>query len=104
MRGWRLAENPGAELERRKGIAAAKFLVAEKIDRLLTKEIGEGPFHLLRDSLVEIYRIPDGLDSTRALEAFREKRLEMMTSPSRLRPDTPIHTSRRRHQGNAGAG
>jgi predicted Fe-Mo cluster-binding NifX family protein len=81
IRGWRLAENPGAKLERRRGITSAKFLVEEKTAQLLTREIGEGPFHLLRDSLVEIYRIPEGLDSIGALEALREKRLKMMTAP-----------------------
>ncbi len=81
IQSWRLTQNPGAELERKKGITAARFLIDNKTDALLTKEIGEGPFHLLRDNLVKIYKIPNGLDPSGVLQALRNKELDMIISP-----------------------
>jgi predicted Fe-Mo cluster-binding NifX family protein len=52
---WFVRKNPGAELERKMGMATAKFLIEHNADVLLTKEIGEAPFHVLRDSFVKIY-------------------------------------------------
>lgn len=60
---------------------AAKFLIENKVDVLLTKEIGEGPFHVLRNSYVKIYEMPHDLDIRRILEALQRKELEEITSP-----------------------
>jgi cation diffusion facilitator family transporter len=76
---WFVRANPGAELEKGKGIAAAKFLIENDADVLLTKEVGEGPFHVLRDNFVKIYKIPETLDIRQVLAAHEKEELEPIT-------------------------
>ena len=77
---WFVSKNPGTELQRKRGLAAAKFLIEHKTDALLTKEIGEGPFHVLRDSSVKIYKILDSSDIKQILKALEKKELEPVIS------------------------
>ena len=44
---------------RKKGIGSAQFLVDEKVDVVLAGGMGDGPFHLLRDNLVQIFILPE---------------------------------------------
>jgi len=81
IKNWFVEKNPGIELEKGRGIVAAKFLIEHKVDVLLTKEIGEGPFHVLRDSYVKTYKMPHDLDIRRIIEALQRKNLEEITSP-----------------------
>ncbi len=69
----------GAELEKGKGIAAAKFLIENGADVLPTKKVGQGPFHVLRDDFVKIYKIPESLDIRQVLEAYEKEELEPTT-------------------------
>ena len=46
-------------LMRKKGLVAAQFFVDEKVDIALRGGIGEGSFHFLRDSLVQLYSLPE---------------------------------------------
>jgi predicted Fe-Mo cluster-binding NifX family protein len=73
---WQIANvyvktNKAAGLARKKGIDAAKLLVNEKVDVVLAGGMGEGPFHLLRDNLVQVYtlqkRVARALMSSRVL-------------------------------------
>ena len=43
--------------EARAGVTTANFLVKQKIDILLTKELGEAPFHILRDNFIDIFKL-----------------------------------------------
>ncbi len=49
-------ENPYKEKLTKAGFSLVKFLIKEKIDILITKEIGGISFHTLRDNLIEIYK------------------------------------------------
>jgi cation diffusion facilitator family transporter len=72
---WTTKQNPGRELKKKKGITMANLLVEEEATTLLTNRIGEGPFHYLRDSFVEIYELPEETTASKALEAFLEGKL-----------------------------
>jgi len=51
-----IKENPYRKKLVKAGLAATKFIVKEKIDILITKDVGEISFHTLRDNLVDIYK------------------------------------------------
>jgi len=46
--------NPSAKLSKKKGIITAKLLIKRKANALLTEELGEGPFHVSKDNLIQI--------------------------------------------------
>ena len=75
-------ENKGATLQHKKGIQAADLLVKEKVDVLLTAEIGEGPFHVLGNNLIQIYQIPPMLKFSEAANLFGQNSLKRLTSPN----------------------
>jgi cation diffusion facilitator family transporter len=77
-----IKENKAAKLMRKKGLAAAQFLVDEKIDIALLGGIGEAPFHFLRDSLVQLYHIPQRLSVGEAVRLLSEKKLERISAPT----------------------
>ncbi|MDD4749021.1 MAG: cation diffusion facilitator family transporter [Methanosarcinaceae archaeon] len=60
LQKWTILKNPSNELERKRGIKAVDFLLREGAEALIVCEVGEGPFHMLRDSFVRIYRVSEG--------------------------------------------
>jgi cation diffusion facilitator family transporter len=76
-------ENKGAKLEHKKGIVAADLLVKEKVDVLLTADIGEGPFNVLGNNLVQIFEIPNAqLRIGEAIDLFNKKLLNRLEAPT----------------------
>ena len=73
--------NRAARIARKKGIGAAQFLVDEKVDAALAGGMGEGPFHLLRDNLVQIFVLPEQVEVKEAIRLLNENKLERMTAP-----------------------
>jgi len=73
--------NRTAKIAKKKGIGAAQFLVNEKVDAVLAGGMGEGPFHLLRDSLVQVYILQKGVEVREAIQLFENNKLEKMTVP-----------------------
>ena len=73
--------NEAAKLSRKKGITAAQFLVNEKVDTVVAGDIGEGPFHLLRDNLIQIYVLPERVEIKKAIRLLNENKLERMIAP-----------------------
>ena len=76
VRRWMTRENPRLGLERKRGITVANLIIDEETTTLLTGQLGEGPFHTLRDSFVEIYKVPEKVTASEAVKAFLEGRLE----------------------------
>ncbi len=74
--------NRAATIARKKGIGAAQFLVDEKVDTVLAGGMGEGPFHLLRDNLVQIFVLPEQVELKEAIRLLNENQLERMAAPS----------------------
>jgi len=79
---WVTKRNPGLELERRRGITITDLITEEKTTTLLTSKIGEGPFHILRDTFVEIYEIIDKATADEAVNTFLEGKLKRMEEAS----------------------
>jgi predicted Fe-Mo cluster-binding NifX family protein len=73
--------NSAARIARTKGLGAAQFLVEERVDVVLAGGMGKGPFHLLRDSLVQIFVLPEQVELREAIRLLNENKLERMTAP-----------------------
>jgi predicted Fe-Mo cluster-binding NifX family protein len=86
--GFYVAGNEAAKLKQKKGIATAHFLIKEKSEVVLAGGIGEGPFHVLRDNLVQLYYLPKTVEIREAIRLLNENLLEKMTSPIERHEDT----------------
>jgi len=84
-RSWFVIENPGAGIERKRGIEAAHLLAEHRVDALVAKEMGEGPYHVLRDSSIAILALDDESDITRVLDALSRKELRSFPHPEEPR-------------------
>lgn len=73
----RFVKNKFKGKEVRAGLNAATFLIEEKIDTLITKEIGQISFHTLRDNLITIYKT-DKNEVKQVLEDFNNNELKKM--------------------------
>jgi len=73
--------NRAARIARKRGIGAAQFLVDEKVDVVLAGGMGEGPFHLLRDNLIQICVLPERVELKEGIRLFNENKLERMAIP-----------------------
>lgn len=77
-----ILKNEFKDKEVRAGLSASRFIVKEKIDSLITKEIGEISFHTLRDNLVDIYEVK-GEKVKEITQNFLEEKLERLEKPTR---------------------
>lgn len=80
---WWVIENPSVKLEKRRGIETAHLLLNDGVDTLVTMEIGDGPFHILKDSGVKIYRPSPNMEVKEAIRSFLEGRMKPMETPSK---------------------
>jgi cation diffusion facilitator family transporter len=74
--------NEGAKLSHKKGIQAANLLVKENVDVVLAGAIGEGPFHVLGDNLIEMYLLSKSMKIKEAVLFLTRNLLERMVSPT----------------------
>jgi predicted Fe-Mo cluster-binding NifX family protein len=79
LRSWLVVENHGARIERKRGIEASRLLVQHKVDVLVAKEVGEGPYHVLRDSSVQLLDLGEESEIGHVLDAFSKKELRSLT-------------------------
>jgi cation diffusion facilitator family transporter len=77
-----IKNNPYKEKSAKAGYFAADFIVKEKIDVLITKEIGGISFHTLRDNLVDIYKAK-GKNVKEVVNNFIKDKLELLTEPTK---------------------
>ena len=90
--------NPARREAVRAGLQAAKFLLKERVNVVITKEIGEISFHTLRDNLVEIYKT-ERKTVREAIEDFFNKKLKRMEKPSRKEEESIFRTQFGRWRG-----
>lgn len=69
------------------GLSTAKFLLKEKVDVLLTKQIGEISFHTLRDNLISIF-MAKGATAKDAINSFLEGKAEGIEKPTKKEEET----------------
>ncbi|MBN2335752.1 cation diffusion facilitator family transporter [Candidatus Bathyarchaeota archaeon] len=74
---WYTRGNLAQGAEKGRGKAVTDFLLGEGVTGLLSDEVGEGPFHILRDSFVEVYRVSGGVTVGDAVEMFVQGELPL---------------------------
>ncbi|MFH1722184.1 MAG: cation diffusion facilitator family transporter [Candidatus Altiarchaeota archaeon] len=75
VKGMKVLENPAKNLEKKIGMTAAKFLVDNKINVLIAREVGEGAYYALKEHLVETYLF-EGQTVKDAIKNFTEGKLQ----------------------------
>jgi len=79
---WFTRRNKALGLEKRRGVTLSELIIEEEATTLLTAEIGEGPFHILRDSFVEIYELLEKVTAADAVNTFIEGKMKRMEDAS----------------------
>jgi len=79
-----IKKNPYKEKKVRAGVAVTNFLLKEKIDALVTKEVGKIMFHTLRDNLVDVFRT-DGKTAKEIGKRFIAGKLKRLTKPTKVK-------------------
>ncbi len=74
--------NEGSKLTHKKGIQAANLLIKENVDVALAGAIGEGPFHMLGDNLIQVYTLPKSMEIKEAVRLMTKNSLERMVAPT----------------------
>nr|MDO8115907.1 cation diffusion facilitator family transporter [Candidatus Sigynarchaeota archaeon] len=74
--------NTVVNLSKKKGIVAAQLLVDEKVDVVIVGDIGDGPFHLLNDNLVQIYSLLESMKVEAVVEQFCHGKLRRLRTPT----------------------
>jgi len=79
-----LKKNPYSQKEIRAGLEASKFVMKEKIDSIITKEMGPISLHTLRDNIVDvyIYKKEEGIVKE-IIEEFSEGKLKLLGEPTK---------------------
>jgi predicted Fe-Mo cluster-binding NifX family protein len=75
---WFTRHNPALMLDRKRGVTVSELINEEDTTTLLTAEIGEGPFHILRDSFIEIYELPEKTTVKEAVNIYLKGKLKRM--------------------------
>ena len=72
------------------GVKIARVIVKYKIDLLFTVNIGEIAFHMLKDNLVDVYKVEEGLSVKEIIEKYRLKRLQPLMGPTHLTEESKV--------------
>jgi len=82
IKSFYVKKNPFKEKKVRAGLSAVNFVIKEKINLLITQEMGDISFHTLRDNLVDIYKTK-GKTVKNVLENLIKNKLEKLEKPTR---------------------
>ena len=77
-----IKDNPHKMSKVRAGLSAAHEVLKEKVDVLVTRQIGEISIHNLRDHLVDVYLTKRRIVKN-AVDDFTDNKLERLTEPTR---------------------
>lgn len=80
--GWEVIENKYEDKAVRAGLNAANLIVKEKIDSLLTCEIGDISFHTLRDHIIDIFRCEKGKAES-IVKKYLSDELKKLSEPTK---------------------
>jgi len=82
VKNFYFKDNPFLEKKVRAGLEASRFVLEEKIDSIITKEMGPISLHTLRDNVVDVYQGIDG-NVKELLEKFSKEKLKLLGEPTR---------------------
>lgn len=71
IESYQIKANPARDLEKKRGIKTAEFLVNEKVDVILGEELGEGPRYALSENVVR-FASPEGGTVKEIMENTKE--------------------------------
>ena len=71
IESYQIKANPARDLEKKRGIKTAEFLVNEKVDVILGEELGEGPKYALSENVVH-FASPEGGTVKEIMENTKE--------------------------------
>ena len=64
------------------GVKVARIVVRYKMDLLFASNIGEISFHILKDNLIDIYKVEEGLLVKEVIESHRLNKLQPLATPT----------------------
>jgi cation diffusion facilitator family transporter len=82
VKNFYFKDNPYSKTKIRAGLEASRFVVKEKIDSIITKEMGPISLHTLRDNIVDVYQGEDG-NIKELLKRFSKEKLKLLGEPTR---------------------
>ena len=77
-----IRKNPYKGKKVKAGLAAVHLVIKEKVDALVTKEMGEISFHTLRDHLVDVYKT-EGKTVKQVVDKFVNNKLKRLIKPTK---------------------
>jgi cation diffusion facilitator family transporter len=80
--GSYVIKNPYQKKEVRAGLAVVKLINKQRVNILITKEIGEIAFHTLRDYLIDVY-LTEKETVVKAIDLFRKNDLKRISQPTK---------------------
>jgi cation diffusion facilitator family transporter len=84
VKDFYIKNNPYKQKKVRAGLNVSDFVMEEKIDSIITKEMGPIAFHTLRDNIVDIYTGSDGKVKD-IIREFNQGKLKSLKSPTRAK-------------------
>jgi len=84
IKDFYIKNNPYKEKQVRAGLNVSAFAIEEKIDSIITKEMGPIAFHTLRDNIVDIYTGLDG-NVKDIIKRFNQGKLKSLKQPTRVK-------------------
>lgn len=82
VKNFYFKDNPFLKKGVRAGLTVSEFVIKEKIDSIITKEMGPISLHTLRDNLVDVYLGTDG-KVEEILEKFLKGKLKILERPTK---------------------
>lgn len=84
IKDFYVKNNPYKQKQVRAGLNVSSFVIEEKIDSIITKEMGPIAFHTLRDNIVDIYTGLDG-EVKDIIKKFNQEKLKPLKQPTRTK-------------------
>ena len=78
----KILENPYKNKKTKAGLSAAHFVLKHKPDVLITQDLGEISFHLLKDNLVDVYLTQEKV-AKKAIQKHINNQLKRIYKPKR---------------------
>jgi len=82
IKGFYFLKNLYRERQVKAGLGAANLIAKQKSDILITSELGEISFHVLRDHLIDLYQVK-GKTAKEVIDYFIAGRLNQLERPSK---------------------
>ncbi len=81
IKKWNVRENPAASFDKKVGVKTADFLKSMDVNTVVVRDIGEGPFLILRDSFIKMLQMPETVEYVENIVGMITE-LNVITSPT----------------------